>query len=146
MDLSKIVSIAGKPGLFLVTGQGKSSVLVESLIDGKRFPAFSHHRMSALEEISIFTQAEDRPLKEVFKSILDNFGDHIDFDPKKVSAEVLREKFAVAVPDYNEEAVYPSDMKKVFVWYQLLDDKQLLDFSEEGAEAETDESAAIENE
>lgn len=134
MDLSKIVSISGKPGLFQVTGQGKNSVLVESLLDGKRFPAFSHHRLSSLEEISIFTQSEDRPLKDVFRNILENFGEQLDFDPKKLSTDELKEKFAVAVPDYNEEAVYPSDMKKVFVWYKLLIEKQLLDFSEDTSE------------
>ncbi len=69
MDLTKIVSISGKPGLFEVTGQGKNSVVVESLLDGKRFPAFAQDRMSSLEEISIFTTTEDMPLKEVFKNI-----------------------------------------------------------------------------
>jgi hypothetical protein len=131
MDLSKIVSIAGKPGLYKVTGQGKNSVLVESLTDGKRFPAFSHHRMSTLAEISIFTTTEDRPLKDVFKNIYKEMGEKLDFDAKKLSPAELKEKFEIVVPDFNEEAVYQSDMKKVFTWYSQLIEKELLDFSEE---------------
>jgi hypothetical protein len=130
MDLSKIVSISGKPGLFLVTGQGKSNVIVESLLDGKRFPAFLHDKMSSLEEISIFTEGEDRPLKEVFKKIHSEIGDSLDFDVKKLNQNQLKEKFEIVVPDYNTESVYPSDMKKVFSWYQMLVEKNLLDFTE----------------
>ncbi len=146
MDLSKIVTISGKPGLFQISGQGKNNVVVESLVDGKRFAAFAHQGMSILEEISIYTQTEDRPLKEIFKSINQAFGDSLDFDPKKISSEDLKAKFEVAVPDYTEEAVYPSDMKKIFGWYSLLMEKQLLDFtedtSEEAAAEETKEEAA----
>jgi len=131
MDLSKIVSISGRPGLYKVTGQGKANVIVESLNDGKRFPAFVQDKMSSLEEISIFTTNDDRPLKEVFKKIHSDIGSTLDFDVKKVNQIQLREKFAMAVPDYDTETVYPSDMKKVFVWYQMLSERDLLDFSED---------------
>ncbi len=139
MDLSKIVAIGGKPGLYKVTGQGKNSVLVESLIDGKRIAAFTHDKMSSLEEISIFTTGEDRSLKEVFRNIHEVMGDELDFDAKKLSNEALSEKFEIAVPDYAAESVYPSDMKKVFSWYALLNQKKLLDFSPEAA-PETEET------
>lgn len=131
MDLTKIVSISGKPGLFEVTGQGKNSVVVESLLDGKRFPAFAQDRMSSLEEISIFTTTEDMPLKVVFKNIHEKMGETLDFEAKKLSPDALKEKFGEVVPDFDEEAVYPSDMKKVFNWYKLLTNKQMLDFTEE---------------
>ncbi len=137
MDLTKIVSISGKPGLYLVTGQGKNSVVVESLLDGKRFPAFAQDRMSSLEEISIFTTSEDKPLKEVFKNINEKFGETLDFEVKKISNEDLKEKFASVLPDFDEDAVYPSDIKKVFNWYQLLMEKNMLDFTEEETDAET---------
>jgi len=137
MDLTKIVSISGKPGLYLVTGQGKNTVVVESLLDSKRFPAFAQDRMSSLEEISIFTTSEDKPLKEVFKNIYEKFGETLDFEVKKISNEELKEKFASVLPDFDEEAVYPSDIKKVFNWYQLLMEKNMLDFTEEETEAET---------
>lgn len=131
MDLSKVVSISGKPGLYLIKSQAIGRIIVESLIDGKCIPAFAQDRMSSLEEISIFSVDEDKPLKEVFKGIHDKMGDKVDFDAKKASNDQLRAKFLEVMPDYDQDAVYPSDMKKVFLWYQMLMDKNLLDFTEE---------------
>ncbi|MBW7847277.1 MAG: DUF5606 domain-containing protein [Bacteroidales bacterium] len=136
MDLSKIVAIGGKPGLYQMIGQGKNNVLVESLLDGKRFAAFAHEKLSVLEEISIYTTGEDRPLKEVFKNIRRNIGETLDFDFKKLSNNELAAKFELAVPDYSVESVYVSDMRKVFSWYQLLQQKGLLDFNENPSEGE----------
>ena len=143
MDLTKIVSISGKPGLYVVKSQAVGRLIVESVIDGKCIPAFARDRMSSLEEISIFSMDEDRPLKEVFMMIHDKMGDKVDFDYKKSSPDELREKFALVMPDYDEEAVYPSDMRKVFAWYQMLNDKGLLDFTvEEEKKEETPEEPA----
>ena len=136
MDLSKVVAISGKPGLFLVSGPGTGKLVVESLLDGKRTPAFANDKISSLEEISIFTTGDDKPLKEVFVSIHEKIGDNIGFDPKRVSPVELREKFMLVLPEYDEDSVYQSDMKKVFQWYQLLNDKGLLDFTVEEAKAE----------
>ena len=115
----------------MVKSQAIGRLIVESVIDGKCMPAFARDRMSSLEEISIFSTDEDRPLKEVFMMIHEKMGDKVDFDYKKATPDQLREKFAIVMPDYDEEAVYPSDMKKVFAWYQMLVDKNLLDFTEE---------------
>lgn len=131
MDLSKIVSISGKPGLYMIKSQAIGRLIVESLIDGKCTPAFARDRMSSLEEISIFSVDEDRPLKDVFKMINEKMGEKVDFDFKKASNDELRAKFLDVMPDYDQDAVYPSDMKKVFAWYQMLMDKNLLDFTEE---------------
>ena len=136
MDLSKIVSISGKPGLYMIKSQAIGRIIVESLVDGKCTPAFAHDRMSSLEEISIFSTDEDRPLKEVFKMINEKMGEKVDFDFKKASNDQLRAKFLEVMPDYDQEAVYPSDMKKGFAWYQMLMDKNLLDFTEEEKPAE----------
>lgn len=146
MDLSKIVSISGKPGLYIVKSQAIGRLIVESVIDGKCIPAFAHDRMSSLEEISIFSTDEDRPLKEVFKSIHEKMGDKIDFEVKKASNDELRAKFLEVMPDYDQDAVYPSDMKKVFAWYQMLNDKGLLDFTEEEAKPEEETEAPAEKE
>ena len=146
MDLSKIVSISGKSGLYLVKSQAVGRLIVESVIDGKCTPAFVHDRMSSLEEISIFSTDEDRPLKDVFKMIHEKMGDKVDFDYKKATPEQLREKFAFVMPDYDEEAVYPSDMKKVFAWYQMLMDKNLLDFTEEEAQPDAQAETSTEKE
>lgn len=146
MDLSKIVSISGKPGLYQIKSQAIGRIIVESVVDGKCIPAFAHDRMSSLEEISIFSTDEDRPLKDVFKMIHEKMGDKVDFDYKKASNDELREKFAFVMPDYDEEAVYPSDMKKVFAWYQMLMDKNLLDFTEEEAQPEAEAETPTEKE
>jgi len=138
MDLTKIVSISGKPGLYQIKSQAIGRIIVESVTDGKCIPAFARDRMSSLEEISIFSTDEDRPLKDVFKMIHEKMGDQVDFDYKKATPEQLREKFAFVMPDYDEDAVYPSDMKKVFQWYQMLNDKGLLDFTEEEPQPETE--------
>ena len=131
MDLSKIVTIAGRPGLFQVKSQSVGKIIVESLIDGKCSPAFLRDRLSSLEEISIYSVDEDKPLKEVFKGIHEKMGDKVDFDVKKATNDELRAKFLEVMPDHDQDAVYPSDMKKVFLWYQMLMDKNLLDFTEE---------------
>ena len=146
MDLSKVVSIAGRPGLYLIKSQAIGRIIVESLIDGKCVPAFANDRMSSLEEISIFSVDEDKPLKEVFKGIHDKMGDQVDFDAKKASNDVLRAKFLEVMPDYDQDAVYPSDMKKVFLWYQMLMDKGLLDFTEEPVAEEKSEETKPEGE
>ncbi|MBR4146264.1 MAG: DUF5606 domain-containing protein [Bacteroidales bacterium] len=139
MDLSKIVSISGRPGLFLIKSQAIGRIIVESVLDGKCVPAFPRDRMSSLEEISIFSVDEDKPLKEVFKGIHDKMGDKVDFDFKKASNDELKAKFLEVMPDYDQDAVYPSDMRKVFAWYQMLMDRNLLDFTEE-AQEETPEA------
>ena len=123
----------------MVKSQAIGRLIVESVLDGKCQPAFARERMSSLEEISIFSMDEDRPLKEVFMMIHDKMGDKVDFDYKKASNDELREKFAFVMPDYDEDAVYPSDMKKVFAWYQMLNDKGLLDFTVEEEEEEKKE-------
>lgn len=146
MDLTKIVSISGKPGLYQIKSQAIGRIIVESVSDGKCIPAFARDRMSSLEEISIFSTDDDRPLKEVFSMIHEKMGDKVDFDYKKASNEELREKFALVMPDYDEEAVYPSDMRKVFAWYQMLMDKGLLDFTEEEKQEEAPEQPAEKSE
>ncbi len=127
----------------MIKSQAVGRIILESVVDGKCIPAFARDRMSSLEEISIFSTEEDRPLKDVFKLIHEKMGDKVDFDFKKAMPEQLREKFAFVMPDYDEDAVYPSDMKKVFAWYQMLMDKNLIDFTEEETqpEAEAENSA-----
>lgn len=131
MDLSKILSIAGKPGLYKLVGESKSSIVVESLIDGKRGPAFSHERISTLKEISIYTEGEDVPLEDVLKKIYELKDGKAVANPKKASSKELKELFEEILPDYDRDAVYTSDMKKVFVWYNFLLEKDILEFSEE---------------
>ncbi len=150
MDLSKILAISGKPGLFHLLSQTKTGFIVESLADGRRMPVFAHERVSSLEEISIFsTKDEDLPLKEVFRKMFEHTGGKPGPDNNATSAE-LRSFFEAVVPDYDPERVYASDMKKAISWYNLLAEKGLLDFTEEPEESrenpETEETPSAEKE
>lgn len=133
MELSKILAISGKPGLYKMLSQTKSGFIVESLADQKRFPVFAHERVSSLEEISIFTTVEDDlPLKEVFKKMNEKLAGQPGPDAASDS-QVIKAFFLDAIPEYDPERVYVSDMKKAIAWYNLLTEKELLDFEEEPA-------------
>ena len=136
MDLSKILSISGKPGLFKLVGEAKNNVVVESLIDGKRAPAFSHDRISTLKEISIYTESEDIQLEDVFKRIFEETEGKAALNPKKSSSNEVKAFFEKVLPDYNRDEVYVSDMKKVFTWYNFLLEKEILEFPEDETETE----------
>lgn len=133
MDLSKILSISGKSGLFKVVSQLKNAVLVESLIDKKRFPAFAHDKISSMEEIAVFTVTEDKPLKEILKTIFEKQEGKPALDPKSGDKEV-KEFFFGMVPDYDTDRVYISDIRKILSWYNILLENGLLDFSEKAEE------------
>ncbi len=141
MDLSKILSISGKPGLYKMVGESKNGLVVESLSDGKRIPAFSHERISSLKEISIYTETEDMPLADIFKNIYEKNEGKALASPKKLSSDELKTLFEEYVPAYDKDAVYTSDMKKVISWYNQLAEADMLDFSEEAEEEEITEEA-----
>jgi len=125
MELKDIVSIAGKPGLFKVVSQTKTGAIVESLIDGKRQPVFIHDRLSSLNDISVFTTGEDRPLRKILQAIREK--ENGGPAPSHKSDETtLKNYFASVVPDYDSERVYFSSIKKIISWYNLLQEKDLL--------------------
>lgn len=119
MDLSGIISISGRPGLYKVIAQGKNSIIVESLTDKKRFPAYATDRISALEDISIYTYEGDKPLKEIFADIYAK-QDGKEAPSHKEDVSVLQAYILEIIPDYDEERVYPSDIKKLVQWYNML--------------------------
>lgn len=130
MDLSTILSITGKPGLFKLISQTKNGALVESLLDSRRYPAFAHEKISSLEDISIFTTDDDISLKEVFQKIYEkeNGGDCID---NKAPEQEIRAYMEQVLPNYDSDRVYLSDMRKLFSWYKILNAKQLISLDEE---------------
>lgn len=136
MDLSKILSISGKPGLFTLISQAKSGALIESLLDGKRQTAFANAKISSLQDISIFTIDEDIPLVKVFQEIYKKEDGKDCIDPKSDSKKLIAYMKEI-VPNFDSERVYVSDMKKLFTWYNLLNSKGLIDLKEE-IEAETE--------
>jgi hypothetical protein len=135
MDFSKILSISGKSGLYMVVSQLKNAVLVESIIDKKRFPAFAHEKISSLEEIAVFTATEDKPLKEILKAMHEKQEGKPGPDAKSDN-KVLVAFFLEVVPDYDSERVYASDIRKIITWYNLLAEHNLLDFTEKEEKAE----------
>ena len=138
MDLTKILSISGKPGLFKMVGETKSGLIVESLEDNKKFPVFSHEQISSLKEISIYTETDSVSLKEVLKKLKELQPDKPVDNPKKASSDDLKALFVQIVPDYDMDAVYVSDMKKVFTWYNLLLKNNMLDFTDDEDEESTE--------
>src|SRR5690554_1410433 len=140
MDLSGIISISGKPGLFKVVAQSKNNIIVESLIDNKRIPAYSTDRISALEDISIYTYEEDVPLKEVYTCLAtkENCGEG---PSHKESLNKLSAYLEEILPDYDQDRVYPSDIKKLFQWYNILQKAGLIKLEEEKKEEEAKKEA-----
>ena len=136
MDLSKILSISGKPGLFTLISQAKSGALIESLLDGKRQTAFANAKISSLQDISIFTIDEDIPLVKVFQEIYKKEDGKDCIDPKSDSKKLIAYMTEI-VPNFDSERVYVSDMKQLFTWYNLLNSNGLIDLKEEN-EAETE--------
>lgn len=137
MDLSGIISISGKPGLYKVVAQSKNNIIVESLLDKKRAPAYSTDRISALEDISIYTYEEDIPLREVFLKIAEkeNCGPALSH---KESAKKLASYLKEILPEYDEDRVYPSDIKKLYQWYNLLQKENLITLDEEEEEVKSE--------
>jgi hypothetical protein len=129
MDLTGIISVSGMGGLFKVITQTRNGLMIESLLDGKRLPVFASHKISALEDISIYGLQDDIPLKEVFAGI--KAGNQKSLPgPKSSNAEIAK-IFAELVPQFDDSRVYTSDMKKVFTWYQILESKGMLEEKEE---------------
>jgi hypothetical protein len=144
MELKGILAISGKPGLFKMLSQGKNNIIVEGLDDNKRFPVYAAHQISALEEISIYTETEDVPLADVFKGIFDATGGKEAISHKS-SKNQLEELFEKALPEYDRERVYISDIKKVIQWYNILFRNGLMVFDEKTEEEKTEDNGQEDN-
>ena len=128
MDLSKILVVSGKPDIYELVSQTKSGAIVESLADKKRCPVFKTDSISSLNEISIFTTEKEKPLTEVMQEIFrKEDGKNIGFDIRKASNADLFAYFAEVLPNYDTEHVHASDVKKVLLWYNLLNNAGKID-------------------
>jgi hypothetical protein len=137
-ELEKVISVSGKSGLFKVVSAGKAAVVAESLIDGKRQPILSTQRVSTLADISMFTYEEDVPLKQVLLNMKNVYAE-VEGPSSNLSGAALREEFKKILPDFDEDRVYDSDIKKLFSWYGLLKSRDMLDFETSEA-SDVDES------
>jgi hypothetical protein len=140
MDLKEIMSVSGHSGLFKFVSQGRNGIIVESFADKKRTFINATQKVSSLGDIAIFTDGEEVPLQEVFKSIHEANPGVPALDPKS-SPEVLKQFMEKILPSYDRERVYVSDIKKLVSWYNSLLELKLLNFEEK---TETDESLSVE--
>ncbi len=140
MELKDILAISGQGGLFKFISQGRNGIIVEHLETKKRINASASAKISALEDIAIYTYDEDMPLSDIFRSIhtKENGGAAVSH---KASANELKTYFKEIVPEYDDERVYISDIKKVFNWYNTLENLNMLVLkTEEEKKEETSDS------
>lgn len=138
--LKTILSISGKSGLYKLVSQGKNMLIVESLADKKRMPAYGTDKMISLGDIAMYTDDEDVPLQEVFLSIKKKEnGQPININIKTATPDELRQYMGEVLPTFDRDRVHLSDIKKLISWYNLLVANNLTDF--EPAEEETVEEA-----
>lgn len=127
MSLDKVISISGKPGLYKLITQTRAGFVAESLIDNKRMSVSVQNNVSVLSEIAIYTLTEEVPLKKVFEKIKEKEAGGVASVKPKDGKDKLEEYFFDVLPDYDEERVYASDIKKVIQWYNLLHKHDMLD-------------------
>ena len=118
MNLKSIISVTGKPGLYKIVSQTKNGFVVESLVDSKKVPVYASDKVSALEDISIYTTTEDMPLIEVYAKLYESTkgAEAIDHNAKPDELRV----FLAKVAPFDQERVYNSDLKKLFLWFNIL--------------------------
>jgi len=144
MALKDIIVITGQGGLFKYISQGRNSVIVENLSDLKRTTIPATTKISMLEDIAIFTEDNDIPLREVFRKIQEKENGGAAIPHKSPDAE-LKKYFAEVVPEYDKDRVYVSDIRKVVMWYNLLLELGFSDFeAPEEAKEDKEESEASE--
>ncbi len=144
--LKTILSISGRPGLFKLVSQGKNMLIVESLADKKRVPAYAKDKVISLGDIAIYTTETEVPLYEVLTSVKEKEqGRPIAQLP--ADASQLRAYLAEVLPEFDRDRVYPSDIKKLLTWYNILTEAGITDFKpEEEKPVETNEADKAEEE
>ena len=142
--LKTILSISGKPGLYKLISQGRNMLIVESLTDKKRFPAYGYEKIISLGDIAMYTDTDDVPLKDVLTAMKEKEnGAAVVMDLKKATADELRAYLGEVLPTFDRDRVYLADIKKLISWYNLLVACGITDF-EDTAEAETTEEGKTE--
>ena len=132
--LKKILSFPGKPGLFKLVSQAKNMLIIESLVDGKRIPAYTKDKVVSLGDIAIFTETAEVQLALVLEKLKEKEnGALCSIDPKSDN-DKLRSYMSEILPDFDRDRVYPSDIRKLLSWYNILINAQITDFTLEEKE------------
>ena len=137
--LKTILSITGKPGLYRLVSHAKNMLIVESLADKRKVPAYAKDKVISLGDIAMYTTDEEVPLHEVFTNMKNKEeGKPVAISPTKASSEELRSYLAEVLPNYDRERVYPSDIRKLIAWYNILINAGITEFTpaEDAAPAE----------
>ena len=143
--LKDILSISGKPGLYKMISKGKNLFIAESLIDQKRIPVYTRDKVVSLADITMYCNSDDVRLPRILQSVKQKEnGEAISYSPS-ITAEELRTYFSHILPDFDRDRVYPSEIKKVMNWYNLLVKSGLTDFEEE-EESVAEKDEVVENE
>jgi hypothetical protein len=119
MGLTKTIAITGKPGLFNIISQSKGGFVVQSLVDQKKFPISNSHNVSVLNDIAIYTYEEEVPLRKIFITINEK-EEGKETISHKSDNKTLLSYFAEILPNFDQERVYASNIKKVLQWYNIL--------------------------
>ena len=140
MKLEKILAVSGKPGLYELKMQTRTGFVAESLVDGKKVTVGMRSNVSLLSEISMYTYSEEKPLVDVMNAIAakENGGQAPVLKDDKAA---LMAYFVEVLPDYDQDRVYPSDIKKVLNWYNILQAKGLATVEVAETEAEAPKKA-----
>jgi hypothetical protein len=132
-----ILAIAGKPGLYKLVTRGNNNLIVEALdATHKRMPAFATDRITSLGDIAMFTETDDVPLTDVLDNLkkLEN-GKRASINEKKASSAELREYFTKVLPEWDQDRVKDSHIKKLITWYNILIEAGITDFKDEEPES-----------
>ena len=135
MNLEGILSISGKPGLYKLVSQAKNNIIVENVTDKKRMPIHAHHQISALEDIGIYTYSDTTPLSEIFNTIAQRQNGQPCLS-HKASKDDLYSWMRDILPEFDEEQVYHSDIKKIAQWYNILQENGLIEVPPQASEEE----------
>ncbi|MBO5224883.1 MAG: DUF5606 domain-containing protein [Parabacteroides sp.] len=140
--LKTILSISGKPGLFRLISHGKNMLIVESLVDKKRVPAYAKDKVISLGDIAMYTDADEVPLHQVLTNLKNKENGEKASISTSAKPDELRAYFAEVLPNFDRDRVYPSDIKKLISWYNLLIGAGITDFTPVEVEEEAQEEEA----
>ncbi|MBQ4063083.1 MAG: DUF5606 domain-containing protein [Bacteroidaceae bacterium] len=131
----RILTVSGKPGLYRLLSSGRNMFVVEAVdATKKRMPVYNSDKVVMLDDIAIYTDTEELPLRAVFRKIYEKENGVLPFDLKMSTPEELVAYFETVMPDYDRERVYLTHIKKIYSWYNILVANGINDFQEEQAE------------
>ncbi|MDR1357062.1 MAG: DUF5606 domain-containing protein [Tannerellaceae bacterium] len=130
--LKTILSVHGRPGLFKLISKGKNMLIIESLVDKQRIPVYTKDKVISLGDISVYTKSEEVPLRTILTSVKDKEnGQKVSLNLPTAKPDELRAYMEEILPEFNRERVYPSDIRKLLSWYNLLISSGITDFAPE---------------